>query len=168
MTAKKETELAPAREPFGLLRQLASEFDRVFDDRGWPAFRWPAFTRQGVDADIYLPKIDVFEKDGRLITKIDLPGLKKEDVKVEVADGHLAISGERKIESEEKKEHWYRAERGYGSFSRVVPLPEGAKVEEVTATFADGVLEVSVPVPVKKEPATRHVQIEDGHAPKAA
>ena len=65
---------------------------------------------------------------------------------MEVTDGRLAISGERKSETEEKKDNFYRCERAYGSFYRSVPLPEGAKLEDVKATFADGVLEVSVPL----------------------
>jgi HSP20 family protein len=100
------------------------------------------------------------------VTKIDLPGIKKEDVKVEVTDGHLAISGERKSETEEKQEGVYRRERQYGSFHRVVPLPEGAKLEDVKATFADGVLEVSVPMPAKAQAKPRTVEIQE--APKAA
>ena len=92
--------------------------------------------------------------------------MKKEDVKVEVTDGYLTISGERKTEAEEKKEQFYRCEREYGSFYRAVPLPEGVKLEDVKATFADGVLEVSVPLPAKAEPAVRKVEIQE--APKAA
>jgi HSP20 family protein len=87
-------------------------------------------------------------------------------VKVEVTDGHLAISGERKTEAEEKKGDFYKCERAFGSFYRAVPLPEGAKLEDVTATFADGVLEVSIPLPSKPEAKVRKVEIED--APKAA
>ena len=126
----------------------------MFEGFEWPAFRWPALrSRPAVEGAKWFPEIDVFEKDNRLVTKIDLPGLKKEDVKVEVTDGHLAISGERKTEAEEKKEQFYRCEREYGSFYRAVPLPEGVKLEDVKATFADGVLEVSVPLPAKAEPA---------------
>ena len=88
----------------------------------------------------------MFEKDNRLVTRVDLPGMKKEDVSVEVTDGHLALSGERKRETEEKKDNFYRSEREYGSFYRAVPLPEGVKLEDVKATFSDGVLEVSVPL----------------------
>jgi HSP20 family protein len=117
--------------------------------------------RARVQEATWFPEIDVFEKDNRLITKIDLPGLKKEDVKVEVTDGNLAISGERKTEAEEKKENFYRCEREYGSFYRAVPLPEGVKIEDVKATFADGVLEVSIPLPAKPESKVRKVEIQD-------
>ena len=71
------------------------------------------------------------------MTKIDLPGMKKEDVKVEITDGQIAFSGERKREAEEKGEEFFRCERGYGSFYRSVPLPEGAKIDDVKATFTD-------------------------------
>src|SRR5688572_17472069 len=136
--AKQETKLIPtreARDPFALMREMKEEFDRVFTEPAWPAFQWPAF-RFGHAETAWKPGIDVFERADRLVTKVDLPGLRKEDVKVEVTDGHLAISGERKREEEKKEEEYYRCEREYGSFYRVVPLPEGVKLEEVKATFA--------------------------------
>jgi HSP20 family protein len=164
--AKKDVGLTRrAGDPVTLLRRLTAEFDRMFDEGGWPAFRLPFFRETGTAAAAaWFPEIDVFEKDGRLVTKIDLPGMKKEDVKVEVTDGHLAISGERKTEAEEKKDQYYRCEREYGSFYRAVPLPEGAKLEDVKATFADGVLEVSVPLPAAPQPAVKKVEIQDGSA----
>ena len=109
--------------------------------------------------------IDVFERDNRLVTKVDLPGLKKEDVKVEVTDGHLAISGHRKNEVEEEKDNVFRCERSYGSFYRAVPLPAAAKLEDVKATFANGVLEVSVPLPARAQAAPRAVHIDDAETP---
>lgn len=152
-----------ARDPFALLRQMTSELDHVFEQPFPTAFRWPAFGASTIaSGDGWAPKIDVFERDGRLITKVDLPGLKKEDVKVEVTDGYLAISGERRSETEEKKDNVYRRERSSGSFYRAVPLPDGAKLDDVKATFADGVLEVSVPLPAKAEAKARAVTIEDG------
>jgi HSP20 family protein len=145
---------------------MTSDLDRAFERRFGTTFRWPSF--RGVsfaDASDWAPQIDVFERDNRLVTKVDLPGLKKEDVKVEVTDGHLAISGERKSEIEEKKDNVYRCERSYGSFYRAVPLPESAKLEDVKATFTDGVLEVSVPLPAKATVKPRTVQIEDAAKP---
>jgi HSP20 family protein len=168
--ARKETTLVPKRtgDPFALLRELNTEFDRFFDEPRWPAFRWPVF---GFGRDVeaaWTPGIDVFERDNRLVTKIDLPGLKREDIKVEVTDGYLAVSGERKREEEKKEEEFYRCEREYGSFYRAVPLPDGVKLEDVKATFADGVLEVSVPLPPKKEAAVRKVAVEEPTKAKAA
>ena len=171
MTPKKEAELVPTRalrDPFALMREMTSDFDRVFAEP-WPSFfRWPALWRRAEREIGWYPEIDVFEKDNRLVTKIDLPGMKKEDVKVEVTDGHLTISGERKREREERTEEFYRCEREYGSFYRSVPLPEGAKVDEVKATFTDGVLEVSVPVPSRQETKPRKVEIQEAKAAQAA
>jgi HSP20 family protein len=160
----------PARvesDPFAIFRQMTSELDRAFD--AWPAFRWPAFSSLASSrAAAWTPRIDVFEKDNRIVTRVDLPGMKKEDVSVEVADGRLTLSGERKRETEETRNDVYRSEREYGSFCRSVPLPEGVKLEDVKATFADGVLEVSVPVPARAQVSTRKVQIEEAKAAKTA
>lgn len=164
-----KTQLAPLRDPFARMRQLASEFDRFFESVPWASLGWPALRPEAeAEKPTWFPEIDVFEKDNRLITRIDLPGLKKEDVKVEVTDGYLTISGERKTEAEEKKEQFYRCERQYGSFSRTVPLPEGVKVDDVKARFADGVLEVSVPLPPKPETKVRKVEIEEDTAKAGA
>ena len=172
MAPKQETELARPvtnQDPFALMRQMSREFDRLFEEPMWPSFRWPSLlTRQAAERPKWLPEIDVFEKDNRLVTKIDLPGMKKEDVKVEVTDGYLTISGERKTESEEKKNQFYRCEREYGSFYRSVPLPEGVKVEDIKASFTDGVLEVSVPVPAQPKAKAHTVEIEEPKAAKAA
>src|SRR5687767_10818560 len=106
LTKKKDAPLARAgtvRDPFTLLRQITSEFDRVF---GEPFGRWPALLPRG-EAGAYMPDIDVFEKEGRLFTRVDLPGNKKDDIKVEIDDGQLVISGQRTTEVEERKEGLY-------------------------------------------------------------
>ena len=163
MSEKKPSTLVPTRsshDPLAMLRQMTSEFERAFDD--WRSFRWPILGHLAASEPVvWAPKIDVFERGDRLVTRVDLPGMKKEDVSVEVTDGHLALSGERKREKEEKTDNVYRSEREYGSFYRAVPLPEGVKLEDVKATFADGVLEVSVPLPAKPEANVRKVQIEE-------
>ncbi|MGE0448206.1 MAG: Hsp20/alpha crystallin family protein [Vicinamibacterales bacterium] len=162
--ALKKAELAP-RDPLTLLRQMTSELDRLFEMSPWPTFRWAI--RQARPADgsaTWFPEIDVFEKDNRLVTKIDLPGMKKEDVKVEVTDGHLTISGERKPEAEEKKGTFHRSEREYGSFYRAVPLPDGVTLDDVKASFADGVLEVSIPLPPKPSAEVRRIDIQEAAA----
>jgi HSP20 family protein len=162
MLQKKQDAIVPpraARDPFTLLRQMTSEVDRMFGEPFWPSPSFRGFATPEVVA--WSPKVDVFEKDNRLITRVDLPGMKKEEVKVEVTDGYLALSGERKRETEEKKDTFYRSEREYGSFYRAVPLPEGVKLEDIKATFADGVLEVSIPLPARAEAKVRKVEIEE-------
>ena len=120
---------------------MTSGFDRFFET-GWP--HMPAL--RGIrEMGGWAPGIDVFEKDGRLVTKVDLPGVKKEDVKVEVTDGHLSISGERKSEAEEKKDQYYRVERQYGSFVRRFTMPTEIDEAKVNAEFKDGVLHVTLP-----------------------
>ena len=164
MFAKKPTALSSRGvfvDPFALLGRMTSDFDHMFEESGWPAFR----TRQLTGSTAWRPGLDVFEKDHKLFARIDLPGMKKEDVTVEVADGRLTISGERKQETEEGKGSIYRCECEYGSFYRVVALPEGATTDSVKATFENGVLEVSVPLAARSEAKPRVVEIEGSVKP---
>jgi HSP20 family protein len=158
-----KTALAPvqqARDPFAHFRQMASELDRMFDD--WPPFRWPSVRGSAARAAAtWAPRIEVLEKGNRLVTRVELPGMKKEDVSVEVTNGQLTVAGERKQETEETKGNVYRTEREYGSFYRAVPLPDGVTLDDVKATFADGVLEVSVPLPDRAAAPVKKVKIED-------
>ena len=169
MSEKQQNALTPTntrRDPFARFRQLTAEFERAFAD--WPSSRLPSFGKELTSEGFWTPRIDVFERGDRLVTRVDLPGVKKEDVSVEVADGQLSLSGERKQESEEKNDNFYRSEREYGSFFRSVPLPEGVKIEDVKATFANGVLEVSIPLAARSETKVRKVQIEGPPAAKTA
>ena len=152
-------------DPFALLRYMTPEFERFFEEPGFPAFGW----RGATEPPAWYPHLDVIEKENRLIAKVDLPGMKLEDVKVEVIDGRLTIHGERKHETEEKKENFYRSEREYGSFYRAIPLPEGAMFDETKAVFENGVLEVIVPLtPPRVETKGHTVPIEIGTTSKAA
>ena len=110
---------------------------------------------EGVRIDLFNPRIDIFEKNGKLVLRADLPGMTKDDVKVEITDQAITIDGERKHEHEEHDEGVYRSERGYGRFHREIPLPEGAKPETATANFKNGVLEISLEAPQHKEKARR-------------
>ena len=163
MAIFRETGLVsrPPRDVSSLLRQMRSELDEVFEQPFWGTSRWPQFFKAAPETPAWSPRIEVFEKDHRLVTRAELPGLKKEDVRVEIADGQLTISGERKREFEEKKDQMFRSEREYGCFYRSVPLPDAVKPEDVKATFADGVLEITMPmVEVKTEPV-HTVEIKD-------
>jgi HSP20 family protein len=166
MLTRREKAPMATRDPFALLRRMTSEFDRLFDEPMFAGFRLPARMAELDEKIEWTPRIEVFEKDNRLVTRVDLPGMKKEDVKVEVADGQLAISGTRTRETEEKQDQFYRSEREYGSFYRAVPLPEGVGLDDVKATYNNGVLEVSIPMPAKpEEQKPRQVKIEDTTAP---
>lgn len=161
MLLKKSLARRAPAGPFGLLRQMTTELDRMLDEP-WALTAGPWFPEKAT----WAPKVDVFEKDNRLVTRVDLPGLKKEDVKVEVEDGYLALSGERKLEMTEEKENVYRAEREYGTFYRAVPLPEGVKVEDIKATFTNGVLEVTLPLPpAAVEAKAFRIEVKDAALP---
>jgi HSP20 family protein len=124
--------------------------------------------RPGSAGEAWYPRIDIFEKGGRLIARVDLPGMKKDDVKVEATDGQLAISGERTRQTEERGEEFYRCEREYGRFVRLVPLPEGVQIDDVKASFADGVLEVSMPLPAPARANVRRIEIADAKTARTA
>jgi HSP20 family protein len=141
--------------PFTFMKRLTDEMDRLFGD---VAFR-RGYLPEGELAK-WVPPVEVLEKEGQLIVRAELPGLAREDVKVELTNEALVITGERKQEKEEKKENFYRAERTYGSFYRAIPLPEGIEAEKATAKFANGVLEVVMPVPKQIEAKKRMLPIE--------
>lgn len=141
--------------PFGLMRRMADDMDRLFDQLGLGRFGSALHAQFPlVEADIlgrdrqalWSPQLEVLERDSRLVIRADLPGLEKDDVNVEVEDGVLTISGERKQEREENREGYYRSERSYGRFYRAIPLPETVNAEQCNASFNNGVLEVSFPV----------------------
>ena len=107
-------------------------------------------------------RIDWKETPQAHIFKADLPGLKKEDVKVEVEEGRvLQISGERNREQEEKNDKWHRVERSSGKFLRRFRLPENAKMDEVKASMENGVLTVTVPKEEVKKPEVKAIEISD-------
>jgi len=141
------------------MRSFTKEFDRLFEDKGWPFF---FATRPELEEIAWRPEVEIFELENLLKIRVDLPGLKKEEVTVELTEVGLTISGERKREiKEEKKGEFYRSERVYGAFRRIIPLPETAKLEEVKAEFINGVLEVTVPLTVRIEAKKRLVPIAE-------
>jgi HSP20 family protein len=113
----------------------------------------------------WMPAMDLVETDDHFVLRADLPGLGEEDVKLEVADDTLTVSGERRFEQEAKKDGFYRLERGTGSFSRSLTLPEGVDAEAIAASFDRGVLEIRIPKPEQRTP--RRVEITVGGGQKA-
>jgi HSP20 family protein len=125
--------------PFSDFAELRHRLDQAFRDIADGA------------QDGWTPSVDVVRKEGELVLRADLPGIKSEDVKIEVEDDVLTVSGEHREEREEKEEHYVRRERRYGSFSRSMVLPKGVKGDDIEAKCEDGVLEVTVPVPASSE-----------------
>jgi HSP20 family protein len=108
----------------------------------------------------WTPAMDLVETQNHFVLRADLPGVSEEDVKIELEDNVLTVSGERKAAHEEAKEGYYRVERAYGSFSRTLQLPEGVDAESIDASFDRGVLEVRIPKPEQRKP--RKVAISVG------
>ena len=132
-------------EPFS--REVDRLFDRLFDTPA-AAQRWA-------------PAMDLVEGEDHYLLKADLPGVSEEDVTIEVENGVLTLSGERKAEHERSERGFYRIERAFGRFQRQLTLPEGIDTEAVTAHFDRGVLSVHIPKPEKVKP--RRVAIGSGH-----
>lgn len=131
--------------PFTIMRRMSEDMDQML--RGFGFAPWPQPSGRGQSWD-FSPPIEVYERNGKLTVRAELPGLSKDDVKVEVTDDGLMISGERRDENEERGEGFYRSERSYGRFQRIIPLPpDVTDVEAAEAKFENGVLEVSLPVP---------------------
>jgi HSP20 family protein len=175
--AEKQTGMTPARDerrvattkgtewgsPFRALQRMADQMDRMFDDFGFgPRSSRSLWPTSGMQA--WAPDIDVFQKNNELTIRADLPGLKREDVTVEITDDSVYIQGERRREHEEEREGYYRSERSYGSFSRLIPLPDGAITEQAKATFKDGVLEITMPAP--PESKGRRLEINEAGTTK--
>jgi HSP20 family protein len=100
----------------------------------------------------WIPPMDLVEADDHFVLKADLPGLGEGDVNIELQDGTLTISGERRAEHEQQERGWYRIERAFGSFNRSLTLPDGIDPERVEASFSHGVLEVRIPKPEERKP----------------
>jgi HSP20 family protein len=143
--------------PFALMREFTNEMDRAFRTTGLPASEV---------AGMWSPTVDVRQCDGDLVVTAEVPGLKKEEINVELSEDALVIEGERKREHKEDHEGYHRFERNYGKFYRSIPLPEGAKTDQVKAELQDGVLKVSIPVP-QAEKKVRQIPIETRSGAKA-
>lgn len=131
----------------------------------WDPFKDFSFLASSSDASretsaIVNTRVDWKETPEAHVFKADLPGIKKEEVKVEVEDGRiLQISGERNVEKEDKNDTWHRVERSSGKFTRRFRLPENAKMEEVKASMENGVLTITVPKEEVKKPDVKSIEI---------
>jgi HSP20 family protein len=142
-------------EPLREYSTLQNEMNRLFNT----VFDAPSPGGNGA-LRRWMPAMDLVESGDHFVLRADLPGLSEEDVRIELEDQTLVISGERKAEHEDGKEGYYRLERAFGSFSRTLQLPKGIDPESVTARFDRGVLEVRIPKPEERKP--RRIEIGDG------
>jgi HSP20 family protein len=130
-------------DPFAELTELRSRFDHLLEDFGAGGREWA-------------PAIDMVRDDGHLVVRADVPGIKPEEIAIEVDQGVLVLSGKHEETTEETGKQFVRRERRFGAFSRRMALPEGVDPKKIKATTHDGVLEVTIPLPKEaaKEPIT--------------
>jgi HSP20 family protein len=119
------------------------------------------FETQGRETQSWVPTLDVWETADHVVYAFDLPGLKREDVSVEVEDGSLTVSATRTRSEEAQSEGFRRFERRFGSFTRTVGLPQGVSEDDIAASYADGVLEIRVPKPVQAKPKKIEVNVSN-------
>jgi len=141
----------PTREIQSIQQEMNRLFGTVFDSPTAGA---------GVQARRWVPAMDLVEDGQEYVLRADLPGLDEQDVKIELDERVLTISGERSSNQEERREGYYRYERATGSFSRSLTLPEGIDPDAIRASFEKGVLEVRIPKPEERKP--RRVAITPG------
>jgi HSP20 family protein len=128
-------------DPFTELAELRARFERLFEDAEHRA--------------MWTPAVDLVRENGHLVVRADMPGIKPDEIEIEVQDGMLTVSGSHEESTETEDKDFVRRERHYGAFSRRVPLPDGVDPKKIKAATKDGVLEVTVPLPkeaAKQEP----------------
>jgi len=147
--AKTENGKPRRRDPFEVFETFQDEMARRWGQT-WPFGAWPVAHRAAQPTEgtsLWTPRVDVFEKDGDLVVKAELPGARKEDIEVTLDQGDLVIRGQKKAETEVKEEHYYRMEQSYGSFYRRLALPFETTAAQIKATYAEGILEIRIPKP---------------------
>jgi HSP20 family protein len=139
--------------PFSVMRRMTEEMDRAFQTSN---------SANGGSA-LWAPAVEVSQTDSQYVVRAELPGLKPDDVQLEVTEDGLVLSGERTFERELDKGGIHRTEIRYGRFYRVIPLPDGASVDQAKAKFENGVLEVTFPL-VEETRERRRIQVEGSGA----
>jgi len=134
--------------PMRELASLRERMNRLFDDSLFRSDR----RSEEVDGGVWLPAVDMFEKDDRLVIKAELPGMDKKDIGLDLKDGVLTLSGVRQHENEVKEENVYRREMSYGRFVRSFTLPADSDADQIKAEFNNGLLTIEIPKPEQHKP----------------
>ena len=142
-------------EPFRDLLSLQERMNRLFDE----SYR----TRQGEEdwalGGSWAPPVDIYEHDGNIVLKAEIPGIDPKDVDVRVENNTLTLKGERKIDNEVKKENYHRVERSYGAFTRSFTLPNVVDTTNIKAEYKDGVLRVTLPKREEAKPKSISINV---------
>jgi HSP20 family protein len=140
-------------DPFRDLAVLQDRMNRLFNDAYTPRQSDDLMSR-----GTWTPAVDIFEVDGGLVLRAELPDMKREDIDVSVENNTLTLRGERKLDQEIKQENFHRIERAYGSFVRSFSLPNTVDASKVAAEYRNGVL--TIKLPVREEAKPRQIQID--------
>lgn len=140
------------------LMSFQREMDRLFEDV-WRSFDAPLLARGERPSAMISPRIELKEKEDAIVVAAELPGLKEGDVEITLTDNVLAIRGEKKLEKTGKEEGYTYSERSYGSFERRIPIEAEVMADKVSASFADGVLTVTLPKSAEARPTVRRIPI---------
>lgn len=143
-------------DPFRNVAALQDRINRIFDE----SFSRTADLEDDISMSAWKPSVDIYETDEAIILKAELPGIKKEDVSVEIKDNVLTLKGERIEDKEVKEESYFRKERCFGTFSRAFNLQHRVQPDKIKARFKDGILEVEIPKPEEEKPKQITVNIE--------
>jgi HSP20 family protein len=130
-------------DPFRDIMNLRNQMDALFNEIGMGLL--PRTAGQTEAAATWSPAVDIYETDKEIVLKAELPDIKQEDIRVSVDNNRLSITGERKFESEVKRENYHRIERSYGTFARTFTLPPTVDQDNIRAEYKQGVLTVSLP-----------------------
>jgi HSP20 family protein len=138
---------APMREMTAMQNELSRLMNGLFEGSGRATQSW-------------IPTLDAWETESELVYAFDLPGIKQEEISVEVQDDTLTVTAERTRSTEVAEESYHRVERRHGTFMRSVGLPQGVSEDSITASYKDGVLEIHVPKPVESKPKKIEIGVD--------
>ncbi len=147
------TRFAPVRRPFAEATLLQHRLNSIFDELGW---------QPEVERSSFTPAVDVYEDAQKVVVKLEVPGIRQEDLSVRLENQILTVKGERKFENEDKKANFHRIERSYGSFTRTFTVPQTVDTESVKANYDAGVLTISLAKKAEAKP--KQIAIEAGPA----
>jgi len=160
----KQGDILPTSYPFSNMLQLHWEIDRLFDNafRGFPAPGRAPLWNPLMDND-FIPafhaSVDVVSDDKNYTITLEVPGLEQKDISLELQDHTLLIKGNKQQEKEEKDKHFYRIERHYGSFERVLAIPDDGDAEQVSASMKNGILTVTIPRENSVDSSVRKIEV---------
>lgn len=148
-------------DPFRDVLSLQNRLNSIFQD-----YNRGEGTGESMTTASFVPPVDVYEDDHRIVLKLEIPGMKLEDLDIQLENNNLTVRGERKFESEEKEENFHRIERRYGSFYRSFTIPNTVNPDSVKADYDAGVLRIQLEKRAEAKPKQIKVQVGQGQSPK--